>query len=75
MYDGMHGVQGPYAKAVFLDEFGAKPSSLMNCDPKEDFGGHASPSHGHAGDAHPNPNPQPQPSPLTLDPHAWQTPT
>jgi len=48
VYDSMNGVQGPYAKALFLDEFGAKPSSLINCEPKEDFGGHASPSHGHA---------------------------
>mmetsp|Transcript_28605 Transcript_28605/g.71195 ORF Transcript_28605/g.71195 Transcript_28605/m.71195 type:complete len:365 (+) Transcript_28605:200-1294(+) len=44
----MNGVQGPYAKALFIDEFGASPDSLMNCEPKEDFGGHASPSHGHA---------------------------
>jgi len=48
VYDGMNGVQGPYAKALFIDEFGADPSSLMNCEPKEDFGGHDSPSHGHA---------------------------
>ena len=40
--------QGPYAKAVFVGEFGADPASLMNAEPKEDFGGHASPSHGHA---------------------------
>jgi phosphoglucomutase len=47
-YDSMNGVQGPYAKAIFIDEFGAPPSSLMNADPKPDFGGHESPSHGHA---------------------------
>jgi len=47
-YDSMNGVQGPYAKRLFIEEFGAPVSSLMNCDPKEDFGGHASPSHGHA---------------------------
>jgi len=47
-YDSMHGVQGPYAKRVFVDEFGAPESSCMNCVPKEDFGGHSSPSHGHA---------------------------
>ena len=40
--------QGPYAKAVFVGEFGADPASLINAVPKEDFGGHASPSHGHA---------------------------
>uniref|UniRef100_A0A7S3S1R9 phosphoglucomutase (alpha-D-glucose-1,6-bisphosphate-dependent) n=1 Tax=Emiliania huxleyi TaxID=2903 RepID=A0A7S3S1R9_EMIHU len=48
VYDGMHGVQGPYAKKIFVDEFGAPASSLMNCEPKEDFGGPASASHGHA---------------------------
>ena len=47
-YDSMNGVQGPYAKRLFVDEFGAKPSSCINATPKEDFGGHASPSHGHA---------------------------
>jgi len=48
IYDSMNGVQGPYAKKIFLDEFGASPDSLMNEIPKEDFGGHESPSHGHA---------------------------
>jgi len=47
-YDAMHGVQGPYAKKVFCEIMGAPASSLMNCDPKEDFGGHDTPSHGHA---------------------------
>uniref|UniRef100_A0A7S0QM37 phosphoglucomutase (alpha-D-glucose-1,6-bisphosphate-dependent) n=1 Tax=Pyramimonas obovata TaxID=1411642 RepID=A0A7S0QM37_9CHLO len=47
-YDAMHGVQGPYAKKVFVELLGAHPSSLMNCDPKEDFGGPSTPSHGHA---------------------------
>jgi len=47
-YDSMHGVQGPYAKSIFVGEFGAPASALMNCDPKEDFGGHDTPSHGHA---------------------------
>ena len=27
------GVQGPYAKKIFVDEFGAPASSLMNCEP------------------------------------------
>ena len=40
--------QGPYAKAVFVEAFGAPPESLINAVPLEDFGGHASPSHGHA---------------------------
>lgn len=47
-YDSMNGVQGPYAKAIFIDEFGAPPESCMNAVPKPDFGGHDSPSHGHA---------------------------
>jgi len=48
IYDSMSGVQGPYAKAVFIDCFGAPPSALINATPLEDFGGHDSPSHGHA---------------------------
>jgi len=48
LYDSMNGVQGPYAKAIFMGEFGAPPSSCINAEPKEDFGGHESPSHGHA---------------------------
>eukprot|EP00287_Rhodomonas_sp_CCMP768_P010722 CAMPEP_0196729820 /NCGR_PEP_ID=MMETSP1091-20130531/10065_1 /TAXON_ID=302021 /ORGANISM="Rhodomonas sp., Strain CCMP768" /LENGTH=685 /DNA_ID=CAMNT_0042072739 /DNA_START=19 /DNA_END=2077 /DNA_ORIENTATION=- len=47
-YDSLSGVQGPYAKKVFCDILGAPPSSLINCEPKEDFGGPTSPSHGHA---------------------------
>jgi len=33
---------------VFHEILGAPESSLLNCVPKEDFGGHDSPSHGHA---------------------------
>lgn len=44
-YDGLHGVAGPYAKALFLTEFEASPSCLNGCDPMEDFGG-----------GHPDPN-------------------
>ena len=47
-YDSMHGVQGPYAKAIFIDEFGAPADSCMNAVPLPDFGGHSTPSHGHA---------------------------
>ena len=47
-YDSMNGVQGPYAKAIFVDELGASPSSLLNAVPKPDFGGKDTPSHGHA---------------------------
>mmetsp|Transcript_55220 Transcript_55220/g.103520 ORF Transcript_55220/g.103520 Transcript_55220/m.103520 type:complete len:694 (+) Transcript_55220:36-2117(+) len=48
VYDSMNGVQGPYAKKVFVEELGASESYLMNAIPKEDFGGPSSPSHGHA---------------------------
>ncbi|XP_024365723.1 probable phosphoglucomutase, cytoplasmic 1 isoform X1 [Physcomitrium patens] len=44
-YDALHGVAGVYAKKIFLEELGAKESSLLNCEPKEDFGG-----------GHPDPN-------------------
>eukprot|EP00922_Rhytidocystis_sp_ex-Travisia-forbesii_P058302 GHVS01086194.1.p1 GENE.GHVS01086194.1~~GHVS01086194.1.p1 ORF type:complete len:586 (+),score=101.23 GHVS01086194.1:123-1880(+) len=45
LYDGMHGVAGPYAKRLFVDTLGANPKWLMGCEPKEDFGG-----------GHPDPN-------------------
>ena len=45
LFDGLHGVTGPYGKAIFLKEFGLAPSSVQNCDPKPDFGG-----------GHPDPN-------------------
>lgn len=41
----MHGVAGPYAKKIFHGDLGAKLEHLINCDPKEDFGG-----------GHPDPN-------------------
>ncbi|KAF1862426.1 hypothetical protein Lal_00026959 [Lupinus albus] len=44
-YDALHGVGGAYAKRIFVDELGAQESSLINCIPKEDFGG-----------GHPDPN-------------------
>ncbi|XP_010926112.1 phosphoglucomutase, cytoplasmic 2 [Elaeis guineensis] len=44
-YDALHGVAGIYAKRIFVEELGANESSLMNCTPKEDFGG-----------GHPDPN-------------------
>ncbi|XP_047982516.1 phosphoglucomutase, cytoplasmic-like isoform X2 [Salvia hispanica] len=44
-YDALHGVGGAYAKRIFVEELGAKESSLLNCVPKEDFGG-----------GHPDPN-------------------
>ena len=45
VFDGMCGVAGPYARALFVDELGMDPACLHNCDPKEDFGG-----------GHPDPN-------------------
>lgn len=45
IYDSMCGVNGPYAKAVFVDEFKQPESVLMNATPKDDFGsGHADPN-------------------------------
>eukprot|EP00613_Pedinella_sp_CCMP2098_P014814 CAMPEP_0171761938 /NCGR_PEP_ID=MMETSP0991-20121206/48366_1 /TAXON_ID=483369 /ORGANISM="non described non described, Strain CCMP2098" /LENGTH=1066 /DNA_ID=CAMNT_0012365321 /DNA_START=37 /DNA_END=3233 /DNA_ORIENTATION=+ len=40
VYDCMHGVQGPYARAVFVDELGLGESCLLNAVPKDDFNGH-----------------------------------
>ncbi|KAI9082149.1 hypothetical protein K1719_035889 [Acacia pycnantha] len=44
-YDALHGVAGAYAKRIFVEELGAQENSLLNCVPKEDFGG-----------GHPDPN-------------------
>lgn len=45
VYDSMHGVNGPYAKAIFIDELGQPESVCMNAVPKDDFnGGHADPN-------------------------------
>jgi phosphoglucomutase len=44
-YDALHGVAGAYAKHIFVEELGADESALLNCVPKEDFGG-----------GHPDPN-------------------
>eukprot|EP00962_Isochrysis_galbana_P030229 scaffold9776_cov126-Isochrysis_galbana.AAC.16 len=45
IFDGMHGVAGPYAHAIFGDILGVPSEALINCDPSEDFGG-----------GHPDPN-------------------
>ena len=45
IYDTMHGVAGPFAHRVFVDDLGASASSLMNAKPLPDFGG-----------GHPDPN-------------------
>jgi len=39
-------ITGPYAKTLFVERLGAPETSLMNCTPLPDFGGH-----------HPDPNP------------------
>lgn len=44
-FDAMHAVTGPYAKAILVERLGAPADSVINAEPKEDFGGH-----------HPDPN-------------------
>ena len=44
-FDAMHAVTGPYARAIFQDRLGVPAQSIMNADPREDFGG-----------GHPDPN-------------------
>lgn len=45
VYDAMSGVAGPFAREVFLNQLGAPESSLLNCEPSEDFnGGHPDPN-------------------------------
>jgi len=45
VYDSMHGVNGPYAKEVFVNELGQPEDVCMNAVPKDDFnGGHADPN-------------------------------
>lgn len=45
VYDSMHGVNGPYAHAIFVKELGGPESYLINGVPKDDFnGGHADPN-------------------------------
>lgn len=45
LFDGLNGVTGPYARAIFVDELGLPESSVQNCVPLPDFGG-----------GHPDPN-------------------
>lgn len=45
LFDGMHGVTGPYGKSILVDTLGLPASSIQNCVPKPDFGG-----------GHPDPN-------------------
>ncbi|KDN52416.1 hypothetical protein K437DRAFT_254192 [Tilletiaria anomala UBC 951] len=44
-FDALHGVTGPYGRALFVDTFGLPESSIQNCTPSPDFGG-----------GHPDPN-------------------
>jgi len=45
LFDGMHGVTGPYGRAIFVEKLGLPPSSVQNATPLPDFGG-----------GHPDPN-------------------
>ncbi len=45
VYDALHAVTGPYARAIFVDKLGASEDCLRNCVPLPDFGG-----------GHPDPN-------------------
>lgn len=44
-FDGLSGISGPYARAIFHQCLGCNPNNLHNCDTLPDFGGH-----------HPDPN-------------------
>lgn len=45
IFDGMSGIAGPYAVKIFHEILGSNSDNLLNCVPKEDFGG-----------GHPDPN-------------------
>lgn len=48
-FDAMHAVTGPYAKQILENNLGAAKGSVINGDPKEDFGGgHPDPNLEHA---------------------------
>ena len=48
-FDAMHAITGPYAKRILEDMLGAKPGSVINAIPLEDFGGgHPDPNLAHA---------------------------
>lgn len=45
LFDGLHGVTGPYAESILVDKLGLSKASIQNCKPLPDFGG-----------GHPDPN-------------------
>lgn len=45
LFDGMHGVTGPYGRAIFVETLGLPDSAVQNAIPLPDFGG-----------GHPDPN-------------------
>ncbi len=44
-FDAMHAITGPYAVEILENRLGVTPDTLLNCAPREDFGG-----------GHPDPN-------------------
>ncbi|MGB5440250.1 MAG: alpha-D-glucose phosphate-specific phosphoglucomutase [Gammaproteobacteria bacterium] len=44
-FDAMHAITGPYARRILEDMLGAEPGTVINGEPREDFGG-----------GHPDPN-------------------
>lgn len=45
LFDGMHGVTGPYGKAIFVETLGLPADSIQNCVSSPDFnGGHPDPN-------------------------------
>ncbi len=48
-FDAMHAITGPYAKRILEGMLGAEPGTVINGEPKEDFGkGHPDPNLVHA---------------------------
>ncbi|MCP1726510.1 phosphoglucomutase [Natronospira proteinivora] len=46
VFDALHAITGPYAREIFCRRLGAPMASVLNSQPKDDFGG-----------GHPDPNP------------------
>ncbi|EFP79761.1 phosphoglucomutase [Puccinia graminis f. sp. tritici CRL 75-36-700-3] len=45
LFDGMHGVTGPYGQAIFVETLGLSADSIQNCVSSPDFnGGHPDPN-------------------------------